>query len=168
MPEPIDGSAGPEGTTLRAMTLLSTLAAAVEVWQKARERAAGHDPSAQEDDAFVRPVLRRAGRDLEALLMPLRASLAYTTVAEDGGPGATVRRFEDLLKLHRIARLLQGTHQRLLSLYPAVGEALVEEARLLYAEAERLADVEEDGFADGVARFVDRTLQFTAWMQREL
>ncbi|MEX0599178.1 MAG: hypothetical protein WD205_00965, partial [Rhodothermales bacterium] len=41
------------------------------------------------------------------------------------------RSVNEVLLLNRIARLFHGIHQRLLSLYPAVPEELVEQARIL-------------------------------------
>ena len=66
----------------------------------------------------------------------------------------------------RAARLLHLVHQRLLSLYPAVSETLVEEVRLLSAEAARL--LEGDAGAEPLAAFVERALLFLEWMESEV
>ena len=57
-----------EAAVWQAMVLFSTLSTATEVWHAVRERRAGRDPSAQEEAVVVRPYLRRAAGELQALL----------------------------------------------------------------------------------------------------
>lgn len=157
-----------EASVLRSMLLLSTLSTAAEVWYATRERRAGRDPSGQEAVAVAAPFLREAREELQERVMRLRASLAYATYEHEAPRTALVRRFDDLMTLNRVARLLHLMHQRLLSLYPEVSEALVEEVRVLEAECSRLRTADEAELPDALALFLDRTLLFTASVQREV
>jgi hypothetical protein len=179
-----------EAGTYHAMLLLSTLSAAAEVWSSVAERRAGRDPSSQEDRSVVEPFLRNASRELQQMTMRLRASLVYaSSQAEepDDRRSAAVRRFNDLMTLHRIGRVLHVVHQRLLSLYPEVSERLAEEARLLERRCELLIESEQPDLLDGSGAFmealfegersdlpdepaglVESLLVFTAHLQREL
>ena len=150
-----------EAAVLQAMVLFSTLSTAATVWQAARERRAGRDPSAQEAAVFVRRYLRRAAGELQALLMQLQAALIQTERAEeDGHVAALVRRYHDLMTLREAAEHLKIIHQRLLSLYPAVDDALVEEARLWMGEGSALLEAEDEGFTVRLSLFVRQTLVF--------
>lgn len=166
------------------MLLLSTLSAAAEVWSTVEERRAGRDPSSQEDASVVEPFLRGASRELQEMTMRLRASLVYALSHEEEPEArmAAVRRFNDLMTLQRVGRVLHMVHQRLLSLYPAVTERLVEEARVLERRCEALLEVDQPDLEDeaGVitvelpdlrdelAAFVETVLLFTAHLQSEL
>lgn len=148
----------------QAVALFSTLATAADVSHTMRERRAGRDPSTQEADAVVRPYLRRAAGDLQARLMQLQAShLQAARADEEGYVAALVRRYHKLMALRRVERKLHVIHQRLLSLYPAVTEILVEDARLLHRQSETLLADEED-----LSLFLHRALVFYGRLLREL
>ena len=158
-----------EAAVWQAMVLFSTLSTATTLWQTARERRAGRDPSAQEQAAFVRKYLRRAAGELQALLMQLQAGLIQAEHAEDEGYiAALVRRYHDLLALRRVTHHLKTIHQRLLSLYPDVPEALVEEARLLRDESSVLLGVEDEAFSMRLSLFLRRALVFAGSLHRAL
>ena len=147
-----------EAAVWQAMVLFSTLSTATNVWHGVRERRAGRDPSEQEASAVVRPYLRHAAGELQARLMQLQASRLRAATDAEGHVAALVRRYQELMTLRQVARELHTIHQRLLSLYPAVHEALVEEARLLHSTCEQcLAGQEEEA----LPRFVHRALVFT-------
>ena len=155
-----------EAAVLQTMMLLSTLTTAVTVRQAVRERQAGRDPSMQESDHVVRPYLKAVASELLEMLMRLQASLVYAQHHRDDAGAALVRRFDDLMTLHRVQRLLHTVHQRLLSLYPDVSEALLEEARELQGACSRA--IEEDGSAFALGPCIERALAFVSWMRREL
>ncbi|RMH61278.1 MAG: hypothetical protein D6685_09530 [Bacteroidetes bacterium] len=152
MPSPSDDPRT-EAAVFQSMTLLSALTTAAAVWRAIRERRAGQDPSAQEAEAVVRPRLHRAVRDLSATLMRLHAGLACPPEAPP--PAALVRRFDDLLALREATQLLQTIHQRLLSLYPAVSEALVEDVRRLHHAGRALLEDEDAAFPAALAAFAE-------------
>ena len=158
-----------EAAVWQAMVLFSTLSTATTLWQAARERRAGRDPSAQEQAAFVRTYLRRAVGELQALLMQLQAALIQAAHADDEGyVAALVRRYHDMMALRRVTHHLKTIHQRLLSLYPDVAEALVEEARLLRDESSVLLGIEDESFAAHLSLFLHRALLFTGSLHRAL
>jgi hypothetical protein len=157
-----------EAALLSAVALLATLATAADVGEGVRERRAGRDPSAQEAAEVVRPLLRANAGDVRAILMRLRASVVYAQHAGEDGLTATVRRFGDLMLLLRAARLLHRMHQRLLSLYPAVPEALAEAARRVHREAEAAREAERAAFPDAVGRFVEHALAFIQALESTL
>lgn len=146
------------------MALLSTLRTASEVRHAMAERRAGRDPSGQERGQPVRAYLQAALPTLRGLLSRLRVSL----VVERDERAAFVQAFEDRLALARLARELHVVHQRLLSLYPAVPEALVEEARLRQQEAERLAVAAGSGFSRMLTLWIGRTERFCEGLAKAL
>ncbi len=151
-----------EAAVWQAMVLFSTLSTATSVWQAARERRAGRDPSAQEAKAFVQIFLRRAAGELQGQLMQLQASLIQAEhIDEEGYIAALVRRYHDLMALRRVTNHLKTIHQRLLSLYPDVNEALVEEARLLRDEGSTLLGDDADAYVARLRLFIHRALVFT-------
>ena len=168
MTDPFDTDSRAEAAVFQAASLLSVLTSAAEVWHAAKERRAGRDPSAQEDATVVRPYLRRAQREGQEMVMRLQASLAYAARADEDALTTLVRRFDSLLTLGRLARLMQTVHQRLLSLYPDVREDLIEEARHLQANAAALLDGEVDAFTDSLPPFLDRALRFNRQLERAL
>ncbi|MEP0547156.1 MAG: hypothetical protein ABJF88_09495 [Rhodothermales bacterium] len=149
---------------LHVMALLSTLRTASEVRHAMAERRAGRDPSGQEDVQPVRDYLREALPTLRSLVSRLRVSLAV----ERDERAAFVQAFEDRLTLARLARELHVVHQRLLSLYPDVPPALVEEARLRQQEAARLAVASGSGFDRVLTHWLDRTSTFLEAMAEVL
>ncbi len=153
-----------EAAVWQAMALFSTLATAADVSHALRERRAGRDPSGQEAETVVRPYLSRAAAELQVLLMQLQAGrLQAERAAEEGYVAALVRRYHELMALRRAERKLHVVHQRLLSLYPAVDEALLEEARRLHRQTGALLDGE--GGLDG---FLYRALVFAGRLYREV
>ncbi len=156
-----------EAALWQAMVLFSTLSTATALWHAARERRAGRDPSAQEQAAFVQAYLRRAAGELQALLMQLQAGLIQAEHAEEiGYIAALVRRYHDLMALRRVTHHLKVIHQRLLSLYPDVAEALVEEARLLQDQSSTLLGTEDESFAVKLSPFLRRALVFAGGLHR--
>ena len=86
----------------------------------------------------------------------------------DEASARAVRHFDERMKLRRIVRLLQGMHQRLLSLYPEVSEELVEEARVVHRDAEALLDSDVETFIDQLGAVLERGLSLAAWTEHEL
>ena len=173
------------------MALLATLQTATTVWEGVRERRAGRDPAAQEPAGQARAYLQAAAAELTRLHMQLLMAKIQVAPPDDDAaapaehsadekPGdssahmaATVRRFDLLMKLRRADRLLHGAHQRLMSLYPAVSEELVEEARRCRGALARLHGAPSrapvgEGFGEDLAFFLQRLLSFAAWLEREL
>ncbi len=163
--EPIEDPRA-EAAVLETMAFLSTLTTAAEVRHRIRERRAGRDPSAQEATDFARHNLERTGREFQELLMRLHASLVRARFHDENRLAALLRRFDDLLKLNRAGRLLHLIHQRLLSLYPAVPEDLVERARLLEGECQTIGEAEDDAFLEALEAFLNGALGFTAQLRR--
>lgn len=140
---------------LRAMALIASLRTAVDVCRAIALRRAGHDPSEQEDSAPVRRNLTETPRELLEAVRHLRLSLAVLP----SGESELLRAFEDRLALAEAARSLHLVHQRLLSLYPEVDAHLVERARVMQAEAARLAATESD-FQDALSAWCEAALAF--------
>jgi hypothetical protein len=168
MPPPDDTDGRAEGAVLRSMVLLSTLSTAAEVWHAAQERRAGRDPSAQETSRVVMPRVRGARTELQEMLMRQRASAVYAQHQEEDPTAHLVRRFDDLMTLQRVARLLHLAHQWLLSLYPDVTEALVEEVRHLEAACAALAEGEAETFVERLEPFIERTLVLSVRLREEV
>lgn len=135
-----------EAVVLQSMTLLATLQTAMDVREAVEGRRAGRDPSGQEPPEVTRPYLRVAEQELRELHLQLLAGHLLALRADEESLAASVRRFDLLMKLRRTERLLHGTHQRLLSLYPEVPEALVEAARTTHSVCAALLEAEEDTF----------------------
>lgn len=153
---------------LQSMALLATLSTAEDVRASIAERRAGRDPSAQEPEQVAVPYLRTAAGELQALLMQLLLSHVNLRYDHDAELALAVRHFDERMKLRRVVRLLQGMHQRLLSLYPDVSEQLVEEARTVHRDAEALLDSDVDVFVDELGRMLERGLSLAAWTEHEL
>lgn len=153
---------------LESMTLLATLSTAATVGESVAERRAGYDPAAQESATRATARLRWAGRSLMDLLMQLALSRVPLTDDEGHLPHA-VRHFDLLLKLRHVERLTQSMHQHLLSLYPAVSEALVEEARVTHDEIERLLNTAlTDTEGPHLSDVLERGLSFVVWTRHEV
>lgn len=153
---------------LQSMTLLATLSTAAEVRSSVVERRAGRDPSAQEPAESAAYRVRNAGRELMDLLM--QVALSRVPLAEHEDPLSTaVRHFDLLMKMRRVERLEQEMHQRLLSLYPGVSEALVEEARLTHGEVDRFIDtVSANSAGPHLTDVLERGLSLAVWVRREV
>lgn len=149
------------------MVLLAALATAAEVWQGVSERRAGRDPSTQEPPNFVRDWLAGACTGLVERLMAIQGVLVASR--EEAPFSLTVvRHFELLLMLHRLERHFQAIHQRLLSLYPHISEALAEEARLLQTEVQQLVHVPYNLFTEALGDFLNHAFSFAEWLREEL
>lgn len=157
-----------EAAVLQSMTLLATLSTAAEVRHAVCERRSGRDPSAQEPSGIAAPQLRRAGADLQDIVMELLLSHVNLEHQHEAYLATVVRHFDERMKLRRAARLLQEMHQRLLSLYPDVSEELVEEARIVLSECERLLDSEIEPFLAQFGPFMNRALGFVTWVRHEV
>lgn len=166
MPDPTPDDARTEAAVWQAMVLFSTLQTAADVWQSTKARRAGQDPSEQEEATFVRAYLRESMGELQALAMGLRAGLVARE--DEGRIAALVRQFNDLSTLHRTARLLHVIHQRLMSLYPALDAALVEDARVLQATASALLDPRSAPFLAEAETFAQDVLHFCGDLHRAL
>lgn len=124
---------------------ISTLHAAAEVVAGRAQRQRGIDASEQESEVQVHSQLRPAIRSLEE--MAFRLSALCSSVTDSFDPkSAAVARFDSLLIVSRCAQVLEDVHRRLLSLYPDVEEALVEQTRELAQQCRAAAD--EDEFVD--------------------
>lgn len=154
---------------LETMLLLSTLSTAADVSYGVIERRAGRDPSAQEEPDVARAYLYRDVAELDDLLMRLRSGLVYTRYAVEDRHALLVRRFDMLLVVRRIDRILQSIHQRLLSLYPDVSAELVEEVREVHSTLRFQHETTDgDPSLDDLALLVERILDLGEWMRREL
>ncbi|MEM1125073.1 MAG: hypothetical protein AAGI71_00360 [Bacteroidota bacterium] len=157
-----------EQALFSSMALFASLAAAARLWQQARDRQADRDPTTQEPTALARSWLAQALLDLERHLMRLRLSRAQAETvraAEESRLVTVVRRYDDLMVLQQALHLLQGVHQRLLSLYPAVEEQVVEEARIAYTEGQAL--LESETFPLGAEAWVEATMRLVQHLRHE-
>ena len=125
---------------LHTFALVAALRTALGVSHGIAARRAGEDPTEEEPEAPVRAYLDVAAARIGSRLVRLR--LRAVAGPPEEPHAALVQAFEDRLALADLAEELRVTHQKLLSLYPAVGEALVETARQRHHEA--LGLVEED------------------------
>ena len=157
-----------DAAVLQSMTLLATLSTAAEVHAAVSERRAGRDPSAQEPHQVTVPYLHKAAGELQGLLMQLLLSHVNIRHDPEADLALVVRHFDERMKLWQVTRLLQGMHQRLLSLYPDVSEELVEEARIVHRQAEALFDSDVDDFVEVLSDFLERGLGLATWTEHEL
>lgn len=155
-----------ERALVRSMSLLSTLTSALEVAVAMRERREGRDPSGQQTTSEVLPRLEEDARELEGRLIALRTSL-IAAERESGNRVAVVRQLNDLLLVAGIGRGLYGMHQRLMSLYPAVTEELVERSRLIHVACTTLADC-EDNACEEMLTFVHGAEAFLEALRSEI
>ena len=142
----------PSAPAFHALALVATARAALGAARQIGTRRAGHDPSQQELEADVRADLAVLRADLGAHIVRLR--LRAVTGSPPGDAAALAQAFEDRVLLDDTARTLALAHQKLLSLYPAVAEAVVEETRLMSMEAARCAVADEPD--RDLGRFADR------------
>ncbi len=164
-----------EAALLRTMTLLASLNVASELAFGIRERKAGRDPSTDEQEEVLMPVLREELESLNLLFFQLQSSLALSAQNPDADPAdgnhtlqATepVLRFIDLVRLQKSSLALHRVHQRLLSLYPAIDEEMAEEARQLKNRCEVLSDAEPDQFSPMLAAFLNEARPFIRKLTR--
>ena len=153
---------------LQSMTLLATLSTAEAVREAVAERRAGRDPSAQAPTDVAMARLHDAGDALMDLLMQLVLGRAPDRGTEDDRAHA-VRHFDLLMKLRRAERLTQTMHQHLLSLYPDVSEALVEEARRVQDLLQAVQTLKDtDGAPPPLPDVLEQGVAFVAWVRREV
>ncbi|MGB3543522.1 hypothetical protein [Rubrivirga sp.] len=146
-----------DAISFHAVSLVATARTALQAAQKIGDRRAGRDASEQQpaDDVWF---------DLEVLLRELQTHVARLRLRAAVGVedvASAVQSFEDRLLIDDFARVLDVMHQKLLSLYPAVDEDLVEDVRRfgVAAHARALEDDAADGsteFAIEAARLSDR------------
>ena len=139
-------------TAFHAMALVAAARTALATARAVADRRAGRDPSGQEDGGRVRDDLTALVATLSGLTARLRLRAA---VGAPSAPAAALAQaFEDRLLLAELGREVRRSHQKLLSLYPAVSEDTVEQARVLMGATERLAtDAEAE---DGLGALADR------------
>lgn len=160
-------SAAEERAVVRSMSLLSTLSSALEVARAIRERREGRDPSDQQTADLVLPRLEDNADELEARLVAIRTSLIAGEQGDTTGGVALVRHMNLLLLLTSVSRGLHLMHQRLMSLYPAVTEDLVEDSRHLSRASSELVDREKDVFVAALP-FVQEVEAFLADFRMEV
>jgi len=136
-------------TAFHAVALVAAARAALGVSRSIGDRRAGRDASAQEPEADVRTDLAVLRAELAEQVVRLR--LRVVAGLPEGEAAALAQTFEDRLLLDDVGRTLALAHQKLLSLYPAVSEALVEEVRQRAAEAGRRAT--SDAYDRDLGRF---------------
>lgn len=154
---------------LESMSLLATLSTAVDVRESVIQRQAGHDPAAQEPSDWATARLRNSGSTLMDLLMQLMLSRVPLEQEGEAPLPRAVRHFDLLMKLRRAERLVQDMHQRLLSLYPDVSEALVEEARLVRDRLSLLSGADPtDTEIPALSDVLERATSFVVWVRHEV
>lgn len=163
-----DNNMPDEAAVLQSMTLLATLQTAMDVREAVEGRRAGSDPSGQEPPEVTRPYLRVAGQELQELHLQLLAGRLLALRADEASLAASVRRFDLLMKLRRVERLLHGAHQRLLSLYPEAPEEVVEEARTAHSLCTALLEAEEDTLLLRLPSLLKQLNAFAAHLHRAL
>ncbi len=120
-----------ENALVRSLVLMSAMSTAADVVSGMAERRRGADPTSQEGPEVTRPYLKAAADELEDHVVALRAGRALRRDRPASRVVHLARGVNEVLLLNRLVRLFHGIHQRLLSLYPAVPDELVEGARLL-------------------------------------
>jgi phosphate uptake regulator len=161
-------SASTVASVLQSMTLLATLSTAENVRSSVAQRRAGLDPSAQEPSGRASASLRTTGRELMDLLMQVVLGHMHLVEQDERPIAVAVRHFDLLMKLRRSERLLHNMHQRLLSLYPNVSESLVEEARAVHGEIERLIEADEEDLLANLDTAAERAISFVVWVRHEV
>jgi hypothetical protein len=151
------------------MTLLATLSTATDLRHAVAERRAGRDPSAQEPRDQAAASVRLVAADLMDLGMQLMMGRTHLAHQDEKPLAAAVRHFDLLLKLRQSERLLHDLHQRLLSLYPDVSEALLEDVRTVHDDVAALVD---DGRMEEVLPRLDdaanRIIGVVVWARHEV
>ena len=155
-------------SVLQSMTLLATLSTAETVRRSVDERRAGRDPTAQEPAPQAAHALRETGDEALDLLMQLMLGHMHIAHQDEQPIAVAVRHFDLLMKLRRVERLLHSMHQRLLSLYPDVSEALVEEARAAHDAVESLLDASEEELFEHLDIVTEQGMSFVVWARHEV
>lgn len=136
-----------------AIALVAAARTAAHAARQVADRRAGRDASEQQDSAPARAGLNGARQDLAIALVRLRVRGAMAMPTD--ATAALVQAFEDRLVLDDVARAARRAHQSLLSLYPAVSEALAEDARRLAINAAALAVADAPDSAALAGRLAD-------------
>ena len=141
-----------DSAAFHAVALVAAARSALQTARRIGDRRAGRDASAQEPEPTVREDLEGLRVELGAHVVRLR--LRVVAGVPEGRAAALAQAFEDRTLLDDLGSALATVHQKLLSLYPAVSEGLVEETRLLAAEARRRSVA--DAYDRALAAFVGR------------
>ncbi len=170
MSDSTDNDAPASAAVLESMTLLATLSTAEEVREGVEERRAGRDPAAQAPSDLATARLQEAAEPLMDLLMQLVLGRVPLDREDEDDLAHAVRHFDLLMKLRRAERLVKTMHQHLLSVYPEVSEALVEEARHVHGTLQALleAGTVETEEVPALPEVLERGLSFVVWTRREL
>jgi len=169
MSDPPSSDPPDAAAVLESMTLLATLSTAEDVRAGVDERRAGRDPAAQAPNALATARLHETRDALMDLLMQLVLGRVPLERDEEGDLAHAVRHFDLLMKLRRAERLVKTMHQHLLSLYPDVSEAVVEEARHVHRtlRAVREAGSIEVEEVPSLPEVLERGLSFAVWTRHE-
>ena len=135
------------------MTLVAALRAAYGTSRTIVDRRAGREPSAQEPEGIARTDLDALRTEAASLVVQLRLR-AFAGVPEDEA-AALAQAFEDRVLVDDLGGAARRAHQKLLSLYPAVPEGVVEEARRLARAAGAEAEADRPALGDLARRAAD-------------
>jgi len=118
---------------------------------------------------LARARLHEAREALMDLLMHLVLGRVPLERGDEEALAHAVRHFDLLMKLRRAERLVKTMHQHLLSLYPDVSEAVVEEARHVHRT---LRAVQEAGSVEtdevpALSDVLEQGLSFAVWVRHE-
>ena len=136
---------------------ISTLHAASKVVASRQQRLRGIDPSTLEPAEQAVHYLVESVAELEDLAYRMSGLQADVPAADDV-VAKIAATFDYLLMLSRATDVVGDVHRRLLSLYPDVPSDMIEEARGLHAELQRMAEDEtaEEDAATRVFGLVSR------------
>lgn len=136
---------------------ISALHAATKIVAGREQRLRGIDPSTLEPSDQAAHYLAEAVPELEDLAYRM-AGLQADVLSADDGVARIAATFDYLIMLSRTTDVVGDVHRRLLSLYPEVPADLVEDARHLHADLQRMADDEAaaHGATTRVYSFVSR------------
>lgn len=140
-------------TAFHAMTLVAALRAAYGASRQIADRRAGREPSAQEPEGAARADLDVLRAQAASLVVQLR--LRAVADAPDDGAAALAQAFEDRVLVDDLGGVVRRAHQKLLSLYPAVPEDVVEEARRLALAAAVETEADRPALGDLARRAAD-------------
>ena len=164
---PVSDADPSSAAVLESLTLLATLSTASDVRQAVAERRAGRDPSAQESVERAQARIRQASTPLTNTALYLLRS-TVPSASDDVPMAAVVRHFDERMNVYRMGQWAHDIHQALLSLYPRVSEALVEEARAVSNLADALAEAPADAFVEELHTVAQQALSLSAWANREI
>lgn len=143
-----------------ALALLATLSTVGELAVSFALQQKDRDPAGQEHELDVRQGLRD---DLSALheMIVRGYALLHVQDAEDDSL-AFARHLDRLLVMRRVSRLLHRIHQRLLSLYPACPEDILEQVRVLEQQGTGWRHLAPEGLRAQTATFLPILAEFHA------